>query len=183
MVDSKTNSLIEKMDELWITFIRCRSILPFVPLELVGVKGILKAGFYSKYKINISLYSEDGLTSDDINGMHKSGHYMNCSFIVRLHALLDYYKIFSDKLDESIDGFEDVNILRRLRNKIVHSTGKYNSDNPDDKKLYERMEDHYDLKTPPNHPDEWRLPIDTVLEPMFEGCKKYCIEYLKSLDS
>ena len=192
--NSEIDNLIEILDELWITFTRCRAIFPLVTKDKVGHKGIINSNFLPQNSINISLSSKNKLTDADIVGINKSGHYINQNFIVRVHALLDSKKIiprrkknensesnngYPEELDKLIEGHRDVFFLRRLRHKIAHSTGKYNSQDKDQKKLYEDIVEHYNLKTPPNHPDEWRLPIDKVLFPMFKGCKRYAVEYLK----
>ena len=188
--NSEIDNLIEILDELWETFKRCRDIFPLVIPENVGIKEI-------KVYNNVSLHFKDGLTNSDKDGINKSGHHINQNFIVRVYALLDSKKImprkynknnksnngYPKKLDKSIDGYDDADILRRLRHIIAHTNGKYNLQNKEQKKLYNQIVEHYKLTTPPNHPDEWRLPIDTVLFPMFEGCKKYSVEFLKNKQS
>ena len=83
------------------------------------------------------------------------------------------------KIDQSIDGWEEVDLVRRLRNQFAHSSGKYDPNDPEEKKLYERIVTFFkvSLAKDSSEATEFPLPIDVVLEPITEGCKKYIQNY------
>jgi hypothetical protein len=83
-------------------------------------------------------------------------------------------------LNKNLKGFEEINILRRLRRIFVHTTGRYNPKDTEEKKLYYRIVDHFNLQPPiadPNNATEYPLRINQVLMKITDGCIKYVEEF------
>lgn len=104
----------------------------------------------------------------------RAGHWINEAFVVRLWAILDAHN-FVDPINHEIPGWEAVDICRRLRHKIAHSTGEVTD--KETKKLQERINDYFDLGERESiFEDKFILSKSTVLRPMHSTCTKYCAE-------
>ncbi|MCG6959165.1 hypothetical protein LJE82_04640, partial [bacterium BMS3Abin03] len=123
------------------------------------------------------------LTTEDIERITSIGHWTNQNYIILICSLIEANKIITKenegKIDQSIDGWEEVDLVRRLRNQFAHSSGKYDPNDPEEKKLYERIVTFFkvSLAKDSSEATEFPLPIDVVLEPITEGCKKYIQNY------
>jgi hypothetical protein len=95
---------------------------------------------------------------------------LNENFIIRLFALLESYGIYS-KIDKELEGSEEIDILRRLRMVLAHSLGKYHPNDPDQRKLVDRIIKRMGLRI--DDPAEFPLDIDKVIDPLVRGCKTY----------
>lgn len=87
--------------------------------------------------------------------------------------MLDYHNIVSDnqKIDPQLPGSNEVDILRRLRKLFSHTSGKYNPNNKEEKKLVNRIIEHFDLKI--SEPHDFPISIDTVVTPIVIKTKEY----------
>ena len=75
-----------------------------------------------------------------------------------------------------LNGAEYLNIVRRLRNRFAHSSGRLNPDDKEDLKTMELM--RVNLKISIDGRTDWSLAINTVLEKLLEGCRLYVKEKL-----
>ena len=92
---------------------------------------------------------------------------------MRLCAILQSHSILSQtvSIDKSIDGWKEVDLLRRLRDVIAHSSGRYNPNKRKHKRLLEELVSHFKLNN--GSSKEFPLDIGRVIYPLFEGSKKY----------
>ena len=173
------DTLLEEMDRIWDKFIKCRSLFPYTPPNLIGTRKAYTAPYYRQFGFDVTFDFGVGLTSDDIAKINSVGHYINQNFLVRLYALLESFHIVSNviKLDRSITTWEDMDILRRLRDKFAHTSGKYDPNDKDQKKLCDRITDHFKLEN--TDPPDFPLDIDKVLEPMVVACNAYVREFME----
>jgi hypothetical protein len=169
--------LIGDMDKLFLHHCTCRSHFPYMDSSLIGTNEFPTAPYYG---VNLVFQYAAGLAVTDIELVNSTGHYINQNFVIRLYALLDYYKVLSP-IDKTITGNDEVDILRRLRNSFGHTPGDYNSNDPDQKKLRDRVVAHFNLSI--EESDNFPLPIDTVLEPLFNACKEYVRGFYKKQKS
>jgi len=167
------------MDSVWRKTLECRSLFPHIDKTFVGVHKAGTAPYYRQFGFVVEFVFGEGLTIDAIDQINSVGHYINQNFIVRLLALLEYYKVIGNgiDIDETIVGSEELDILRRLRNQFAHSSGRYNPHDRKQKTLCQRIVDHFDLKD--TDPSDFPLSIDQVLEKMFFVCKSYVKEFLE----
>ena len=120
------------------------------------------------------------------NGIHLNslrstprGHWINEAFVVRLWAVLESHGFVGNNIsiDNDLPGADDIDICRRLRNEIGHATG--NVLDAKAQKLAERIRTRYGLGAQESVLDKkFILSKDTVLRPMFEGARSYCLRVL-----
>ena len=147
---------------------------------MIGHTQYCTAPFYRAEGYDAIVKFAEPLTDQKIDGLNDAGHWINQGFVVRLAALLQSCQIIGTKgsgiqLIPGLDGYEEVSILRELRNAFAHSSGKYDSTDSDKRKLYNRVIKHFSLdpKQYPEDDGKFPIPIDKVLVPLAEGCKKY----------
>jgi hypothetical protein len=107
------------------------------------------------------------------------GHWINEAFVVRLWAVLESHGFVGNNIsiNNDLPGANDIDICRRLRNEIGHATG--NVLDAEAQKLAERIRAQYGLGTQQSVLDKkFILSKDTVLRPMFEGVRSYCLAVL-----
>ena len=86
---------------------------------------------------------------------------------------MEYYDIVTNniKMDQALPGWQELDILRRLRQIFSHKSGKYDPNNNKEKELVQKIISHFNMSIS-NH-DDFPLNIDEVIDPIFIGCKKY----------
>ena len=101
------------------------------------------------------------------------GHYLNQNFCIRLYAVLNSHHVVGDKenIDKNLSGWEDLDILRRLRNRFAHSSGKYDSGESDDKILMEKLMLKYEPC--PKEPPDFPINQDKVIYPITKAVLQY----------
>jgi len=170
------SEVLQQMDLLLDNFQNTRAFFPYMTDKLIGTKSWVTASFYEARGIRINFFFSKPLQREDIDRINSIGHWINECFVLRLYAILNHYGIVSDKksINKNLDGHDEVDILRRLRQVIAHTSGRYNSKSSDDRKLYERIVNHFSVDAEPAKvASQFPLPIDSVLFPLAEGCKRY----------
>jgi hypothetical protein len=175
----RCSDLIEQIDAQLKNLLTARAMFPHMREHLVGKKECTTAPFYWNRGFKITFSFAEPLTALKIADSNQIGHWINQNYIVRLYALLASFSVISDtrSINTQLDGHDDVDILRRLRNVFAHGSGWYDQTSPKHKKLRERIIEHYALE-PDNHPesdDKFPIPIDRVVVPMTEACKRYSV--------
>ena len=173
--DIEVHAQIEKQVEY---LLRIRAMFPFIMESKIGLTEFSTAPFYQHAGINIRFHFPDGITPEQVHTINSIGHWINQNFVIRLCAILEHNGVIQPHgqgiLDESLPGFEDVNIVRRVRNVLAHTSGRYNSSVLDERRLYQRIVSHYDPESSTvDTAQEFPLSIDTVLVPMARGCQQY----------
>ena len=158
--------------------LRTRAVFPVIGESAVGHTSFSTAPYYQQAGINVEVRFAEPITLGQVQIINSIGHWINQNFAIRLCALLEYYGVIppqgQGKLNESLPGFQDINIVRRLRNVLAHTSGRYNSTVPEERKLYETMVTHYGVVgADPDTATKFPLSIDAVLVPMARGCQKY----------
>jgi len=171
-------NLLKGLDLLWENHNNCRAHFPFVTPQSVGAKAVSTAPYYIQQGFNITFLFNEGISADGIDKINEIGHWINQNFVVRLCALLESFSVLSNNINFNLDGAEHVHIVRRLRNCFAHSSGRFHPNDSEHRKTMELMRDHLGISI--KNLSAWPLPIDTVLEPLFEGCKKYAKNKLGS---
>ncbi len=115
------------MSDLWVNFLQVRATHPYMSPTHVGLTSYESAPYYKIKGLNFRVQFDKPLTIDDLEKLNGLGYWVNQSVIVRLYALLEYYGVVSEtqKINTELEGHEEVDILRRLRNCFAH-TGRYN---------------------------------------------------------
>ena len=164
-------SLLDAIDQLWKVFNHCKANFPGVSDEMVGAQVLGTPDLYLRQGYdNIFHQYPAPLTADKINDINHSGKWLNQNAIIRLYAVLDSHSAMQE-IDSNIEESKYIELIRHLRNSFAHGSGKYNKSKKKHKKtmknICEVLNRNIDKKT------DWPLAIDNVLQPLFEGCKKY----------
>jgi len=165
-----------EIDTLWQDFVEVRATFPYARESHIGSSIIKSAPYYEMHGFNYQLEFNHNLDEGDIKRLRRLGYWINQSALIRLFTLLNCNGILSDyaSINNKLDGHEEMDILRRLRNKFAHS-GRYNPDRKDEKALFNRIIKHFNLV---EYDEELiPIPIDQVIQPIFEKIKTY-IEHL-----
>ncbi|MEE9555462.1 MAG: hypothetical protein V3W18_14345 [candidate division Zixibacteria bacterium] len=163
--------IIKEMDILWQNLLNCRAYFPASTDTIIGQTTVLTAPYYRKSGLKIRFCFDEPLTRSNIDKINDIGHWINQNFVIRLFALLDSHNVLSD-LDSNVDGFKDIDIIKRLRNIFAHSSGKYNPRKSKHKKILRDMEKHL-VGIKIQDIQDFPLAIETVLQPLFNGCRRY----------
>ena len=101
------------------------------------------------------------------------GHFLNQNICIRLLALLESHQVIgnSEKINKNLKGWEDLEVLRRLRHRFAHSSGKYNSEKVKDRKLMEVLMSRY--KPCSVEPSDFPINQDKVIYPIVKGVLQY----------
>jgi hypothetical protein len=167
-------TLLEGLDLLWQNYTNCRAHFPYVTKDSVGAKAVQTAPYYIKQGFDITFVFSEGLCPEEID------HWIRQNFIIRLCALLESFSVLSKQIsiDFSLDGAEHVNIVRRLRHCFAYSSGRFYVEDDEHRKAIELMRDHLGISM--ENGTTWPLAIDTVLEPLLQGCRRYAKNKLES---
>ena len=162
--------------------IHSRALLPFMKDDMIGKTTCQTGTYYKARGYDVKITFAEPLTEQKVRELNEAGHWINQGYVVRLFALLEYYKIVGGgerskwgRIRKDIDGWEDIELLRKLRKRFAHTAGFYRSDNLEHEALRQELIEHFGLKEEnvPVQTRKFHIPIDTVLIPMGEGVKKY----------
>ena len=104
-----------------------------------------------------------------------AGHWINEAFVLRLYAVLEAHGVVGNnkRIDYSLPHADTIDLCRRLRHEIGHSTGDVGD--VDTRKLDKRLRQHFNLGDVDSlFHGKFLLPKDRVLRPMFVQSLNYC---------
>jgi hypothetical protein len=178
----KRMELLNEIDSLWSIFSQVRAAYPYARKHHVGKTFVESSPYYVSRGLKYKLEFNRVLKDEDIIKMNELSHWVNQSSLIRLYALLEYHQIIAKniKIDTSVEGHEELALLRLLRNTFSH-TSKYNPKNKQQKKLYERIVKHFNVAQPLEN--FMPIPINEVIQKIFEKVKVYCekVEPIKEI--
>jgi hypothetical protein len=85
---------------------------------------------------------------------------------------MSYYG-FLKKIDQTLPGWREVDLMRRMRNAFTKTPLSYRPEERDNIRLREEVIEHFSLNRENFPEEEIPSPIDTVLEPIFKRCREY----------
>jgi len=135
-------------------------------------------GYYVKRGFGGTLRFEKPIDTDYRKRHNQIGHWINQSYLIRLHAFLEYHKFTGNwRINHDSPGSIELDLLRRLRQIFAHSDGKYNPNNNRHVTLWNRLIEHFNVPFDKKEivKDDFPIPIKLVIEPI----TKACIEYVK----
>ena len=131
-----------------ITFLhRVRSVFPMLSHEIVGKTSFQAPEYFQQkgHKVTVDLSAP--MTEELLDELNGVAHWMNENFVMRVYAAMESNRVVSEKIRirQDLDGWEDVDIVRRLRNQIGHGSGRYDPNDGQKATLYNRIRDRFDL--------------------------------------
>src|SRR5690606_4015470 len=121
---SNASEVLELIDRQLDFHVQARAYFPYMGNSPVGQSSFRTPPFYSVRGHDMSFHFDQPLTQGDVDRIRAIGHWINQNYFVRLCALLESFGIIpregDGRLDQSLPGFDDVDIVRRLRNAFAH---------------------------------------------------------------
>jgi hypothetical protein len=175
----KENQIIDDINTLWKDFVNIKAYFPYIPKDSIGIQSYTSPDFYKQFNVKIDFRFSKALKENDIEQINHFGHWISQNVLIRLTALLEQNEIIcgESSIRHDFNESEKIRLLIQLRNKFAHSKGEYNSKKCRNKKLMNDIIKTFNLDEIEysNYP----IPIDEVIEPIFEGSKKYVLQWLK----
>lgn len=156
----------------------CRAQFPNLKAHHLGEQIIKPPIFYKDVTFIDYVKLKDSIDEESFHRINSIGHFLNQNVIIRLHSILNYYRIIGDEIsiDQTIAGWKEIDLTRRLRNVFSHSKGTFNPNSKDHVFLAKRIVEDYKLKVKNKEPKGFLIPIDELLVPLFDGCRRYVME-------
>jgi hypothetical protein len=171
------DAVIRQIDEQIQYLHRVRSLFPRLSTELVGHTEFSTPPYYGNMGLGVWFRFTSPLTSEFITEFNDLAHWINQNFVLRLYAVLESNGLISPiiRIRPDIEGHDEVDILRRLRNSVGHGSGRYDPTDPDKRQLFQRIVAHFDLDVGEDSErgGQYPLSISEVLIPLAEGCRRY----------
>jgi len=177
MLKYPADEICDHIDFLFKNLQLSRSVLPYITDSMVGKREIPTPGYYRDAGYSAKIILDEPLTIERIRKINVASDSVNQGFIVRLQAYLNSCGVY-DSIKKNIEGNEEIDILRRLRHLFAHESGERDQEENEHNILYERIIKTFKLKKEeyPLKEEQFPIPIDAVIEPLIEKCKKYIIE-------
>ena len=174
----KTYDLVEsgtiyaEIDELYELLLKCRSIFPALSKDMIGMTNIFTPSFYAYHGFSAQIQLNKPISSEYIEQNRRLGKWINENAIIRLHGIMNYYKL-THEIDKSLSGWKEVDLMRRMRNAFSKTPLNYRPEDPDNIRLRDELIEHFKLIKNNFPENEIPTPIDKVIEPIFKGCREY----------
>ncbi len=180
------NKIIEHINLLRSSLDKARSVFPHFDETSIGGAEFTTADYYVQKGHKVTFKFDTPLTEKRIEELNAIGHWLNESYIDRLFSILDSHSVISNsvKIDWDLPGSEEVDLVRRLRQRIAHANGRYNPADKEQKQLFEKLVTKFNITSVDiDKAASFPLNIDQVIDPLTYGCveyiKKFCEKYEK----
>ncbi|MCK4426862.1 MAG: hypothetical protein KAW16_00105 [candidate division Zixibacteria bacterium] len=174
----KTNQhpVISEINALQDIYLHCRSVFPALTDEIVGHCEFTTAPYYLRRGYMAQIKLEKPITPDFLKENRKLVKWINENAIIRLYGIMKYHG-FLNNIDQNSAGWKEVDLMRRMRNAFTKTGLNYRPEDPDNIRLKDEVIEHFKLNKNDFTEGEIPTPIDTVVERIFEACRKY-IEHI-----
>src|SRR5258708_24553009 len=117
---------------------RCRSVFPRLGHHMVGRNTFSAPDYYRQLGFDGVVTLKEPMTEEFIDTLNSLAHWLNENFILRLFAVLESNSMYRTGLDQTLPGWHEMDILRRLRNMIGHGSA-YQAADQKKTQLYDRI--------------------------------------------
>ena len=114
---------------------------------------------------------ERPITEQFIARQRQLGRWINENALIRLFGILHYRGVFQ-KLDRSLPGYTEMDILRRIRNALTKTPLDYRPDTGENRRLRDAIIQHFALGEH-DIQEQIPIPINKVIDPIFGACRQY----------
>lgn len=180
----ETYELLQEMERLFLVFIRARSLTTYVSEDIIDyVQGkncthiILDYDtLYNVYGYTTCLFIEpkNFSTHEKYNEYKSMGSWINASFFIYLHVLIENY-IREDSKRADIRKNDYYKILRLLRNKVAHNPFnniKITTNNKDNCQCFEQLINTYFQQCIKEN-NELDISIDKFVIPLYQNIYEF----------
>lgn len=172
------NEFEDAIDQLLQDFLNCRAYFPYMDKSSEGETRLATAPIYQALGFNVQFEFGGPITPEMRERNNSVASWINQNFVIRLSAVLESHQVFSSEtsIDQDIDGWRCVDLVRRLRHYFAHSSGRYNPGNRDHRTTLSELGKLLNIDVEGR--TSWDLSINTVLMPLYEGCKQYATAHI-----
>jgi len=166
--------IIRELNELEALLLQCRSVFPVLSSDLIGRREFNTAPYYSGRGYAARIELPDPITLEFIEQNRRLGRWINENAIIRLYGIMKYHG-FLGKIDQALPGWRAVDLMRRMRNAFTKTPLSYRPDDHNNIRLREEVIKYFGLAKEMLASSSEEIPtsIDSVIEPLFEDCRKY----------
>lgn len=163
---------ISEINALETIYLQCRSVFPALPDSIIGRSEFATAPYYLHRGFVARIRTAKPITQHFIDQHTKLVKWVNENAIIRLYGIMNYYG-FLKTIDRNCSGWKEVNLMRKMRNAFTKTGLNYRPEDPDNVRLRDEVIEHFKLDKNLYKKGEIPTPIDTVVERIFESCRKY----------
>jgi len=165
--------VLAEVERLKSLLLECRAVFPTLSADLVGQRVFQTAPYYRSRGYRAEIHLKQPISTDFIHRQRQLGRWINENAVIRLFGILNYHGFFK-KLDPSLPGHREMDLLRRMRNAFTKTPLNYQPNDPKNRRLREALIEHFKLEGP-DIQEEIPVPINKVLEPIFTACRDYVV--------
>ena len=173
MADADYDEVVELIKEQLEILLQLRRFFPAMDESMEGSRVVDAPPLYENLMGPIKLRYAEPLTKEAIQQHGKIAHWVNQAFPIKLYALLESRGVTKDGIDTCLDGGEDLRILKKLRGILAHSSGRYNPDKKDHRKLLKWIIERYVVEKGVAPGEEFPLAINEAIRGIAGGCIRY----------
>jgi len=165
------NVILSEVDALQDLYLQCRSVFPTIDPRLVGQCRFTTALYYLRNGYVATVELKDPISTEFIERNRRLGKWTNENTIIRLHGIISHHGLLK-KIDHDLPGATEVDLMRRMRNAFTKTSLNYKPEDKENVKLRIQVIRHFELQEDSSE-GEIPTPINTVVEPIFNGCRAY----------
>jgi hypothetical protein len=167
------NKIIDEVNVLEAIYLRCRSVFPAITEDMIGRSQFKTAPYYKVRGYDAIVELNNPITADFIKHHRRIVKWLNENAIIRLYGIMYHHCFFKNNINQQIEGWREVDLLRRMRNVFTKTILNYQPNDNNNIRLREEVIKHFKLNEDSFVEGEIPTPVDTVIQPIFEGCRKY----------
>ncbi len=168
----ETAELLSKLDRSKRLMMECRSVFPTIGQNSIGRTSFNTAPFYRVHGYNARVELSTPITDEFIERNRQLGKWINENTLIRLYGILYHHGFFA-KLDKTLIGCREMDFLRRMRHAFTKTPLNYRPDDKKNVRLRKEILEYFNRPEEDFPEGEIPAPIDTVVLPIFEGCRRY----------
>jgi hypothetical protein len=117
----------------------------------------------------------DPINTDFLERNRRMGKWINENAIIRLYGIINYHCMVGKKIeiDKKLPGAREVDLMRRMRNAFTKTQLNYRPSDLENVELRNQVISHFGFNRVEFPEGEIPTPINTVVEPIFNGCRNY----------
>lgn len=167
--------ICNQIDDLKDIYLRCKHIFPAMQSDMIGKTVFKTAPCYQSLGYNITINTGSPIDQNFIDRYMQIGNWINENAIIRLYGVMNYHNILSSeiRINQHLLRWRDVDLMRRMRDVFTKTILNYEPNKPENIRLRNEVINYYNLNKNEYSEGEIPTPVNSVIQPMFEGCKKY----------